>query len=161
MLKSYHFDCGNSNNGPIGFCANVTATSAEDAIQKLRTHLPEGIKVDSEATGIESIDVYFGYENISKDDIDIIEDMSGNELGEFGDYISYCPNCEDEELYVIEANGKEMRELLTTDGFDVPNHVAAVNGLVGGCPKDFSTTDEKVKCDSCGAEFDLAELIVN
>lgn len=30
---SYHFDCGNSTTGPIGFCADVTATSKKEAVK--------------------------------------------------------------------------------------------------------------------------------
>ena len=34
-LKSYHFDLGNSSDGPIGFCARVFADSKEQALEQL------------------------------------------------------------------------------------------------------------------------------
>lgn len=68
------------------------------------------------------------------------------------DYRTTCPTCGGSgSLYVVEANGKEMRSQLFGDGFEVPAHVAS--------GKDYSTEDEKVRCEECGATFDLSDLM--
>jgi len=40
-LKSYHFDCGNSTNGPVGMCARVRATSKKEAVTILNEAIAE------------------------------------------------------------------------------------------------------------------------
>ena len=45
--QSYHFDLGNSTDGPIGFCARVTADSPEDALAALKDALPENLQLST------------------------------------------------------------------------------------------------------------------
>jgi hypothetical protein len=72
-LKSYHFSCGNSTDGTVGFCARVKATSKKEAIQILHEVMPETIEVDGhygDEDTIEYIHVYTGTENLKESDID-------------------------------------------------------------------------------------------
>ena len=71
-MKSYHFDCGDSTHGPIGFCARVRAETPERALELLRAALPPSMPVDGDGDGegIEYIEVYFSGDGISVDDID-------------------------------------------------------------------------------------------
>lgn len=78
-LKSYHFDLGNSNQGPIGFCARVTAESAKEAAEKLRSavesmnaefDLAKGAGLKSDNPALEYLQVYFNPEKISERYID-------------------------------------------------------------------------------------------
>ena len=77
MANSYLFDCGNSTEGPIGFCARVTAKDEAEALVRLENFMlqrlgPEmDIDIDgaTKAGGIEYFTVYFGAENLKPDDI--------------------------------------------------------------------------------------------
>lgn len=79
-LKSYHFDLGNSNDGPIGMCARIVATSKEEALSKLRDRLDAMCAYEGVDIGIvrEHFDdyaqVYISPDNITIDDIDDYED---------------------------------------------------------------------------------------
>ena len=85
-MKSYHFDLGNSTDGPIGYCASVRANSKEEAVKILREALPEDLAVCEEynfredGTGIGYIRVYFNWEtqpNVA--DIDDWESVKGDD----------------------------------------------------------------------------------
>lgn len=76
-LKSYHFDCGNSTDGPTGFCARIRATSPEEALAKLREFMPETIEVETYESSVEYIHVYTCAENVSVADIDEVDDEEG------------------------------------------------------------------------------------
>lgn len=83
-LKSFHFDCGNSNTGPVGFCARVKARTKEEALEKLKAALPEEVALrtvcnDEGMKGIEYLNVYFNDVNIHVGDIDDEEDTSDGE----------------------------------------------------------------------------------
>lgn len=39
LIKSYHFNLGNSDKGPIGFCARILAASKQQAVRRLRDSL--------------------------------------------------------------------------------------------------------------------------
>ncbi len=70
-MRSYHFDLGNSNDGPIGFCAVVEAHSPEEALRKLREALPDFIEVKNvEDDDIEYLNVYFNPDAVTTKDID-------------------------------------------------------------------------------------------
>ena len=63
--KSYHFSVGNSDKGPIGYCARILADSEEDAVKKLRLILPEQKVVygeDDGPLGDEYLAVDFNYD---------------------------------------------------------------------------------------------------
>jgi hypothetical protein len=84
-LYSYHFSCGNSTDGPIGFCARVKAKSKEEALEILRRVLPEEVKIRTagawdeqgkkDAAAIEYIEAYISPDNIKIDDIDEHEEV--------------------------------------------------------------------------------------
>jgi hypothetical protein len=71
-MTSYHFDCGNSNDGPVGFCARIRASSEEEALRILHEAMPETIEVRPMAheDAVEYIHVYTGTENVTVKDID-------------------------------------------------------------------------------------------
>ena len=77
-MKTFHFSCGDSTDGPIGFCAEVKANTEIEALEKLVKALPEqhGISPESEGWGIEDIvycNVYFNTARLSIADIDEVE----------------------------------------------------------------------------------------
>jgi hypothetical protein len=74
-MKSYHFDVGNSTDGPIGYCARVWASSKQEALEILRKHLCEesvliSNEVDEDGKGIEYLAVYVNAQAVSVKDID-------------------------------------------------------------------------------------------
>lgn len=107
MAKSYLFDCGNSTDGPIGFCARVTAKDETEALARLENFMlqrlgPEkDIDIDgaTKAGGIEYFTIYFGAENLNPDNInlqeteDICPDCGWNEGSCMCDE-DICPDCE-------------------------------------------------------------------
>lgn len=81
-LKSYHFDCGNSTNGPVGMCARVQATSKKEAVTILNEALPETEEAQPYAheDAIEYINFYTGTVKESHiDDWDYVEKEEDNE----------------------------------------------------------------------------------
>lgn len=71
MAKPFHFDCGNSTDGSVGFCAVVRADSAEGAVELLKERLPSSVRVrplDGQEEG-EYIEVYFNGDKITVSDI--------------------------------------------------------------------------------------------
>lgn len=81
-MKSFHFDVGNSNDGPIGMCARVQAETPEQALELLKAYLPEEVEVDGNTPGVEYVRVYINDANITVKDVteteadDDIEDNS-------------------------------------------------------------------------------------
>jgi len=81
-MKHYHFSCGNSSDGAVGFCARVRAHSREEALDIICKVLPEDLPVkvrglfgepeDNER--VDYVEVYFGVDNITVDDIDEVSD---------------------------------------------------------------------------------------
>jgi hypothetical protein len=71
---SFHFDCGNSSQGHVGFCARVRAESPQEALAILREALPEELRVDIDDDRVEYLNVYFGESNVGKGDIDMVDD---------------------------------------------------------------------------------------
>lgn len=67
-MPSYHFDCGNSSKGPIGFCARIEADNEAAAVERLRELLPEHVTVYN--TTDEYIAVYLNGEAVTPEDID-------------------------------------------------------------------------------------------
>ena len=73
---SYHFDCGDSSKGTIGFCARVTANSALEALAVLQIELVDEGQIDHTYGGGASIEYarfFIGVENITLADIDEVE----------------------------------------------------------------------------------------
>ena len=79
-MTSFHFDLGDSNDGPIGFCARVQADSQEQALERLREALPDDLVVPTSHEGIEYIEVYFNRANINLEHIDDEEDVDDDEV---------------------------------------------------------------------------------
>lgn len=83
--QEHHFDLGDSNTGPIGFCAVITADSPEEALEILKEKLPEELMaVDaSELPGEKDyIQVYFNSEAITLKDNDFSDDLDDEEDGD-------------------------------------------------------------------------------
>lgn len=71
-MRDYHFDLGNSTDGPLGLCAVVRASSPEQALEMLRERLPETVEI---ATGSEYVHVYINTDHMRITDIDKDEDV--------------------------------------------------------------------------------------
>ena len=115
--KSYHFDLGNSNTGPIGYCARVWASSEDEAVAILKENIAITVAIsDGGDERIEYIEGYINLDAITKADIDEIRDETGRELGhdvtctkcgenvpeglgacDCGDDVVLCPKCGCEE----------------------------------------------------------------
>lgn len=80
--KSFHFDIGNSGEGPIGFCARVLAETKSGAVAKLKAAIDK-INGEIEAgynedmDGIDYITVYFNADKITGKDIDAVDEVGG------------------------------------------------------------------------------------
>ena len=72
--KSYHFDIGNSNEGPIGMCARVLAKTEEEAVEILRDAIGEYAEIRTGRSDIEYIHVYFNGEAIDENHIDFYDE---------------------------------------------------------------------------------------
>jgi hypothetical protein len=84
--KSFLISAGNSDQGPVGFCARVRAETKEDAVQKLQAVLPECMEVLSyldpdERADIEYFNVYCNYEKLTVADIEDGETEDVDEEG--------------------------------------------------------------------------------
>jgi hypothetical protein len=74
-LYDYHFDCGNSTKGAIGFCAEVRARNITEAVKLLNNALPKEAKITPvNCEGIGYINVYFG--KVKALDVDDVERRS-------------------------------------------------------------------------------------
>lgn len=81
-MPSYHFDLGDSSDGPVGYCARVTAASPAQAVSRLREAIagmgdcvrPFDDCTDDDSLrpgpGIEYIRVYMNAERITAEAID-------------------------------------------------------------------------------------------
>lgn len=71
-IRSFHFDVGNSDTGPIGLCARIQARTRSGAAAKLRRCLPREIAVrgaseeDADNEAVEYIRVYLNPDIIGK-----------------------------------------------------------------------------------------------
>lgn len=76
-LFSYHFDCGNSTDGPIGFCARIRAKTKEEALEILKQALPNEMRIRPicQDEAIEYIEAYISPNNITVKDIDDHEEV--------------------------------------------------------------------------------------
>jgi hypothetical protein len=77
-LRSYHFDCGNTRTGTVGFCARVRAHSKVEAVEILASALPgeydTGIAQNDDEGRIEYFEFYLNGERLSTRHIDEFED---------------------------------------------------------------------------------------
>jgi hypothetical protein len=73
-MKSYHFDVGNSNDGPLGFCATIRANNKKEALERLQALLPGEWPIDVGQNGNEYLQVYFNSDHITIKDINEVTD---------------------------------------------------------------------------------------
>lgn len=85
-MHRYHFSFGNSNDGPIGYCAAVYADSPQEAVGILKTELEElraqdGAMISDYGEfrgtgekGISYVQAYLNEEKVTVDDIDDVEE---------------------------------------------------------------------------------------
>lgn len=75
-MPNYLFSLGNSDTGPVGFCARINAATPERALARLLERLPESLQPRASEFDLEGpdeyINVYFNQEHINLDSI--IED---------------------------------------------------------------------------------------
>jgi hypothetical protein len=69
-LLSFHFDCGNSNDGHIGFCGRVKALTKEGALAIMKRVLPTEVTIhpvgdDKDNEQVEYIEIYISPDNIT------------------------------------------------------------------------------------------------
>lgn len=107
----YHFDIGNSNDGPIGFCAAVYADSQEEAAQLLKSALEEinsehSVIDNHSGDGIDYVQVYFNTDHISASDIDYDDESEGLP----DDEISSLADDHEESCYEDEGEAAFGRE---------------------------------------------------
>ena len=79
--RNFHFDVGNTAAGPLGFCAEVLATTPQEALKKLRMQLPDTVAVDTrdEKSDVVYMNVYTNCLRITVDDIDDVTDIEEGE----------------------------------------------------------------------------------
>lgn len=84
-MTSYHFSLGDSTDGPVGYCARITAGSEAEAIERLQQIVRERSAFDNEGefevwTGEdgsrdEYLAIYLNADKITAADIDDEEDV--------------------------------------------------------------------------------------
>lgn len=119
--NSYHFDLGNSTEGPIGYCARVVAESPEEACEILRDRIDKLFscaRVWGEGED-EYIEVYFGLpRTISEEAIDDWEPLEYHEKPPLpGEHPEYLPG-PDPELWV-DDEGKSRQWRFTQNLADL------------------------------------------
>lgn len=87
-MPRYHFSLGNSTDGPVGFCARVSANSKEEAVKILQEAMPQELPQELETLGIigqrpsiEYFSIYLNPNAITVNDIDEV-DVSDESAGE-------------------------------------------------------------------------------
>lgn len=90
MAKRYHFSCGNSSTGPVGFCGAVRADSPQEAVRIFKDTIVEDMSCARYCMPrtVEYIQVYFNVDAITESDIDEVEEEDELEEAE-GDVL--CP----------------------------------------------------------------------
>ena len=84
-MKSHHFSFGNSSEGPIGFCARITAETPERAAEILKAHLVEEVEIKpivsegeelklAEGEEVEYIRAYVNPAMVTPESIDSIDE---------------------------------------------------------------------------------------
>ena len=78
-VREYHFSAGNSNRGPVGFCATVKARSKAEAVEILSSAMPCEYETGIEDNDGEGRIVYFTFylnsAAVKASQIDYIEDV--------------------------------------------------------------------------------------
>lgn len=79
-MKRFTFSFGNSNTGPVGYCASIVAETPEQAVELLKKQIPGEWEVNGNPDeegfdGLRYIQVYFNVDAITVADIDDVEDL--------------------------------------------------------------------------------------
>jgi hypothetical protein len=90
-MNSYHFDLGNSTDGPIGMCARITAKDEVTALNILRNCLEDNLQYGDvieiklshgqREAGVEYVCVYISPDNINVTDINESETEEVDDAG--------------------------------------------------------------------------------
>ncbi len=96
--NSYHFICGDSSRGPIGFCAHVKAPNKSAAVERLQEFLAANSVVDlkksssvkGDRAAVEYCTVYIEGTRVVESDINEVEEAPALLLN---------PDCDPEQLY--------------------------------------------------------------
>lgn len=114
--KSYHFDCGNSTAGPIGFCARVTALDKQRAVELLRTYLRNTNEewtihqsMTPEQEGVENLIVYFNTEYVIGSQVDIVD------RSHVGDFDTTYPDEVGDTVEKLRAEVEALQEELAVE----------------------------------------------
>jgi hypothetical protein len=83
-LQSFHFSCGDSSHGPVGFCARIVAWDKQAALKRLRSLLAESWPIsamvqDDHYHPDEYFSVYFNDLAVTVGDIDEVADVEAPE----------------------------------------------------------------------------------
>lgn len=73
--RSYHFSCGDSGKGPVGFAARVIATSKKAALATLSDALWEHFEAIQDQDDIVYLTFYANPDYVSVKDIDEYEEV--------------------------------------------------------------------------------------
>ena len=86
-MALFHVDAGNSNKGACGFCLEVEAANAQEALDHLKEVLPECFEERiGEERVIGPVRIYLSAHNLTLDDIEEWEDDNdADELRETAD----------------------------------------------------------------------------
>jgi hypothetical protein len=93
-LREYQFSLGNSTDGPVGYCARIAATTAEEAVARLGELLPhdEMLELDiPRATEGEYLTVYFNLARVTI--LDAADPECSECGGELHEDIDICALC--------------------------------------------------------------------
>ena len=71
-MPHFHFDVGDTMQGPLGLCARIEADTSEEAVTRLREVM--GNEMEVMANGIEYVRVYFNPDWIEAKHIDEVVD---------------------------------------------------------------------------------------
>jgi hypothetical protein len=95
-MNSYHFDIGNSNDGPLGMCARVDAPDPDTALAILQERidtLTRGWEIELQpcTSKGEYIAVYFNPDNLT---VDMLSDDMVENIEDEDEYLMSCPSCQ-------------------------------------------------------------------
>lgn len=83
-LQEFHFDLGNSSEGPIGFCAVIKAADPSEALAILKRALPESVSIEvprdhPDRGKIDYIQIYLNPNAVQESDIDDVEEVGAED----------------------------------------------------------------------------------
>ena len=123
-LQSHHFDCGDSSDGPIGFCGRIQATDKDEALEILRDVLPDELRItpvgeDANYARVEYLEIYLSPENVTIHEIDEVDDEGCEALTNYLVVGLYTDNQQRFAESVEAGTPEEAEELFRKDHPDV------------------------------------------